>query len=255
MIDSRTIIKYLWKKHCGNISAILADLRRDPSGGYIRTSDAIAEAAAFDERYCSITIAQDGFKDILYIIESTLNFPTELGPTPVLFRWNRTGSDDEDNEVVKRLLADRQKTTFVLADDIRQYHAPGSLSVIGYYTSADGYHIVDGTGRELLCTEYETEVLWFALITCKYLLIGGKTPVSSVAALTINDELKQKLVNIYVKSGPTPKVPQILVMALPGAAGCFSNRCLKGQRNPGQLVTIAFVDSWKDVATITDIDE
>ena len=256
-MDSKQFLEALWLEENGDTTRVISRLRSESDTSKIPTA-LERRVREFNANYNCITIVDDSFSKVLTICRDNgiLGGDSPLGAIPVLFRWNRGANDEEEQEIVDRIFNHREESVFLLDEEIRSYHcAPEGLRVIGFYSDAMGYHIIDETAGELLCTENEQEVLWFAVLTCEYLLVGAKTPVIT-PAFPVENSVKKKLFDTYLQMGATTtksiSEKGLRIMAFPGKPGCFANACFKAQNDPKNKIKMAFVDCWKDVQDIVE---
>ena len=254
-MDSKLFLEALWLEENGDTTRIISRLRSEAGMIPLALEKKVSE---FNANYNCITIVDDDFSKVLQICRDygILGGDSPLGAIPVLFRWNKGANDKEEQEIVDRIFNHRRESVFLLDEEVRSYHcAPKGLRVIGFYSDAMGYHIIDETGGELLCTENEQEVLWFAVLTCEYLLVGAKTPVIK-PTYPMENRVKKELFDTYLQMGATMTESigkrWLRIMAFPGRPGCFANACFKAQNDAKNKIKMAFVDCWKDVQDIVE---
>lgn len=255
-MDSKRFVEALWLEEKGDTTKIVSRLRSVETSGIPAVLKKRVDE--FDVDYNCITIVDDAFSKVLQICRDNgiLGGDSALGAIPVLFRWNNYDTEANRAYVSDRIFKHRGESVFLLDEDIRSYHTPpDGLYVMGFYSDSIGYHVVDGSSCELLYTNNLTEVFWFAVLTCEYLLVGAKTPTIT-PALALTNEDKKALFETYIQTiesksdGASETWPRI--MAFPGKPGCFANSCLKLQNTARREVAVAFVECWKDVKTIVE---
>lgn len=263
MFTTTEQIKGLWLVHKGDNSTVLKAIKAKEE----LPTEMMSEIHAFDSKYGSITIVDDGYLDVLSrwisisdaIENAGLKDLAPLPPqAPVLVRWNSLAIDSSksDEKDINRiaLLERYNASVFLLDDDIRSYASTiakataAGLNVLGYYSDELGYHLVDGNMNDVLTTRYPEELQTCALISCKFLLVGAKPPIVEPHSLL---GLSQKTAMFFAYSAQQTVYGGSRVMAFPGRPGCFANMCLKQQNEPGSKIRVFFAESWSDVKEIT----
>ena len=229
-MEPKTLIKHLWIKYDGDSKAIL-DAVKDKKD--LPVSDTEAEevkrkVAKFDSDYDSLVITDDEFQEKL---QPRLNEYAPGMQPPFLIRWNRT----ETLVVRRRIMDEFDHNVFILDGNLAKYNISEKVNGFGYvYNSeTESYQIYHThLSAPILTTKSFEEVRNFALFTCKFLLIGGKSD-------ELNVLFKTQMLQLYMNGGTTCRV-----MAVPGKPKCFANQCLK------TIPEVMFIDCWDDVDTI-----
>lgn len=220
------IIKALWIKHGCDSKEILKEIA---DGTDINTyKEKEREVQEFNKKYGSIVAVDDAYDIIAERIEQI----TTTNSEPFLIRWNL-----EATHFANRIITGYENSVFIL-DDIDKYKIPEGIYAVGFRnlnrpTIADVVQpikLADETGQTVLETFLGDEVLWFALRTCRYLLIGSK----ELGEISLDEQdFYDNLIELFKKKGGQ-------VLAIPGKPGCYSNQKLKNAEAD-------FIDGWQDV--------
>lgn len=248
-VETNRIIKALWIKNKGNTEKIMKDVREHAEAEALKDYD--REITEFDKTYSCITAFDKEYEKIQERIAPLEKEDGDIN-APFLLRWKRGTISME------RLLNKYDKSIFILDENFGKYVFPEGVCVFGYRTSVDKkISICDENGTVVLICDRMEEVIWFAVQTCKYLLIGGKGAAFENSPTAIPKADKLELINMFVNIMKANSDKRI--MALPGKAGCFANYCLKQQVNICDTATFGipflFVDSWADIIAICGMDK
>ena len=229
-MDSAKLIKHLWIKYNGNSKEILEAVRKktDLPVSAKETKEIELKIAKFDSEYDSLVIVDDEFQEKL---QPRLNeFAPGLQP-PFLIRWRRT----EALVARKRILDEFDHNVFILDRNLEKYNIPEKVNGFGYVYDDDtkSYQIFHThLSAPILVTKSFEEVRDFAMLSCKFLLIGNKCD-------ELNEIFRTQMLHTYLNGGTNCRV-----MAVPGRSGCLANRCLKA------IPEVMFIDCWDDIDNI-----
>ena len=137
--------------------------------------------------------------------------------------------------MAKHIIDEFDHNIFILDRNVKKYNISEKVNGFGYIYDNDTesyqiYHI--HLSEPVLVTKSFEEVRNFAVVSCKFLLVGNKCDES-------NEAFKNQMLNTYLIGGNDCRV-----MAVPGRSGCFANKCLK------TIPEVMFIDCWDDVDNI-----
>lgn len=229
-MDSAKLIKHLWIKYDGDSKDILEAIKNKTDLPVSAAEDKEIERkiAKFDSEYDSLVIIDDEFQEKL---QPRLDeFAPGMQP-PFLLRWKRT----ETLVSRKRIIDEFDHNVFILDRNLWKYNIPEKINGFGYMYDDDteSYQIYHThLSAPILVTKSYEEVRNFAMLSCKFLLIGSKRD-------ELNEVFRTQTLHNYLNGGSGHRV-----MAVPGRPGCLANRCLKS------IPEVMFIDCWDDVDDI-----
>lgn len=229
-MDATKLVKNLWIKFDGDSSRIFEAIKKktDLPSSDEEVKEAELRIAKFDSEYDSLTIIDEKYQEKFQPRWNEFAFGRQ---PPFLIRWNRTAT----SVVTRHIMDEFDHNIFILDRNVKKYNISEKVNGFGYIYDNDTetyqiYHI--HLSEPVLVTKSFEEVRNFAVVSCKFLLVGNKCDES-------NEAFKNQMLNTYLIGGNDCRV-----MAVPGRSGCFANKCLK------TIPEVMFIDCWDDVDNI-----
>lgn len=235
-MDSTQLIKHLWIKYDGDPKAILKAIKEktDLPASDTEAKEIELKIAKFDSDYDSLTVVDSEFQAKL---QPRLAEKTAIIPQPFLIRWNRAVT----LSVKKCIIDEFDQNVFILDGNLKKYNIPETINGFGYIYDNDteSYQIYHTCISDpILVTKSIEEVKNFAILSCKFLLIGSKCD-------ELNESFKTQILHAYYNDDDIISN----IMAIPGKPGCFANKCLKS------VPEIMFIDCWDDIYNVIHTKE
>ena len=176
-MDATKLIKNLWIKFDGDASRIFEAIKKktDLPASDEEVKEAELKIAKFDSEYDSLTIIDEKYQEKFQPRWNEFAFGRQ---PPFLIRWNRTAT----SVVAKHIIDEFDHNIFILDRNVKKYNISEKVNGFGYVYDNDTesyqiYHI--HLSEPVLVTKSFEEVRNFAVVSCKFLLVGNKCDSSN----------------------------------------------------------------------------